>query len=179
MHRLKGAGAPRADETVAEQPETPALVSSDGVDEGIDRRATRGADAQDAGVEREKEKTASETRARWSFAIGFSHGIASPSGILSVLPAAVLDDSAKASAYLVAFFLTSTASMGAFAGAFGLVASLAAAAAAAAPGRDPVRRVSDAPVRVAMGLNLFAGVAAVAIGVAWLVLSATGKLGDL
>ena len=180
VHRVEGAGAPRADETVAEQPETPALVSSDGVDEGIDRRATRGADAQDAGVEREKEKTASETRARWSFAIGFSHGIASPSGILSVLPAAVLDDSAKASAYLVAFFLTSTASMGAFAGAFGLVASLAAAAAAAAaPGRDPVRRVSDAPVRVAMGLNLFAGVAAVAIGVAWLVLSATGKLGDL
>ena len=97
-----------------------------------------------------------------------------------MLPAVVLDDSAKATAYLVAFFITSTASMGAFAGAFGLVASLAAAAAAAAaPGRDPVRRVSDAPVRVAMGLNLFAGVAAVAIGVAWLVLSATGKLGDL
>jgi hypothetical protein len=98
---------------------------------------------------------------------------------LSVLPAVVLDDSAKATAYLVAFFITSTASMGAFAGAFGLVASLAAAAAAADPARDPAARVSDAPARVAMGLNLFAGAAAVAIGVAWLALSAAGKLGDL
>jgi hypothetical protein len=122
-----------------------------------------------------------KARSRWSFAIGFSHGVASPSGILSVLPAVVLDDSAKASAYLVAFFITSTASMGAFAGAFGLVAAAAAAVAAAAPtrDRDPAARVSDAPVRVAMGLNLFAGAAAIAIGVAWLALSATGKLGDL
>jgi hypothetical protein len=127
----------------------------------------------------ERERAATHARARWSFAIGFSHGVASPSGILSVLPAVVLDDSAKATAYLVAFFLTSTVSMGAFAGAFGLVASLAAAAAAADPARDPAARVSDAPARVAMGLNLFAGAAAVAIGVAWLALSATGKLGDL
>jgi len=127
----------------------------------------------------ERERAATHARARWSFAIGFSHGVASPSGILSVLPAVVLDDSAKATAYLVAFFITSTASMGAFAGAFGLVASLAAAAAAADPARDPAARVSDAPARVAMGLNLFAGAAAVAIGVAWLALSAAGKLGDL
>lgn len=127
----------------------------------------------------ERERAATHARARWSFAIGFSHGVASPSGILSVLPAVVLDDSAKATAYLVAFFITSTASMGAFAGAFGLVASLAAAAAAADPARDPSARISDAPARVAMGLNLFAGAAAVAIGVAWLALSATGKLGDL
>ena len=130
----------------------------------------------------EDEPSASaKARSRWSFAIGFSHGVASPSGILSVLPAVVLDDSAKASAYLVAFFITSTASMGAFAGAFGLVAAAAAAAAAAAPtrDRDPAARISDAPVRVAMGLNLFAGAAAIAIGVAWLALSATGKLGDL
>ena len=127
----------------------------------------------------ERERAATHARARWSFAIGFSHGVASPSGILSVLPAVVLDDSAKATAYLVAFFITSTASMGAFAGAFGLVASLAAAAAAADPARDPSARISDAPARVAMGLNLFAGAAAIAIGVAWLALSATGKLGDL
>ena len=131
------------------------------------------------GTRTERERAATHARARWSFAIGFSHGVASPSGILSVLPAVVLDDSAKATAYLVAFFITSTASMGAFAGAFGLVASLAAAAAAADPARDPSARISDAPARVAMGLNLFAGAAAIAIGVAWLALSATGKLGDL
>ena len=98
------------------------------------------------GTRTERERAATHARARWSFAIGFSHGVASPSGILSVLPAVVLDDSAKATAYLVAFFITSTASMGAFAGAFGLVASLAAAAAAADPARDPSAcRASDAP----------------------------------
>ena len=176
VHRAteSAASATRADGT-----EKPALVSSDVVDR---RRATLDAEELDADVERgaaHSSGAASDARARWSFAIGFSHGVASPSGILSVLPAVVLDDSAKASAYLMAFFIASTASMGAFAGAFGLVASMAAAAAAAAPGRDPAWRVSDAPVRVAMGLNLFAGAAAVAIGVAWLALSFAGKLGDL
>ena len=99
------------------------------------------------GTRTERERAATHARARWSFAIGFSHGVASPSGILSVLPAVVLDDSAKATAYLVAFFITSTASMGAFAGAFGLVASLAAAAAAAGPGARPIGANSDAPAR--------------------------------
>ena len=187
VHRAteSAASATRADGT-----EKPALVSSDVVDVVVDdvddvvdrRRATLDAEELDADVERgaaHSSGAASDARARWSFAIGFSHGVASPSGILSVLPAVVLDDSAKASAYLMAFFIASTASMGAFAGAFGLVASMAAAAAAAAPGRDPAWRVSDAPVRVAMGLNLFAGAAAVAIGVAWLALSFAGKLGDL
>ena len=60
-----------------------------------------------------------------------------------------------------------------------VVAAAAAAAAAADPARNPAARGSDAPARVAMGLNLFAGAAAVAIGVAWLALSAAGKLGDL
>ncbi len=179
------------------------LPRDDAPRDGDDDDVSRGGSALDADVERgwssassvdadvscaavtstrtrtERERAATHARARWSFAIGFSHGVASPSGILSVLPAVVLDDSAKATAYLVAFFITSTASMGAFAGAFGLVASLAAAAAAADPARDPAARVSDAPARVAMGLNLFAGAAAVAIGVAWLALSAAGKLGDL
>ena len=83
-----------------------------------------------------------KARSRWSFAIGFSHGVASPSGILSVLPAVVLDDSAKASAYLVAFFITSTASMGAFAGAFGLAATAAAVAARPkAPANAPMLAV--------------------------------------
>jgi len=153
------------------------------VELGVSSEDVNAVNAEDDTQNQDKtEPSASDeakSRSRWSFAIGFSHGVASPSGILSVLPAVVLDDSAKASAYLVAFFITSTASMGAFAGAFGLVAAAAAAVAAAAPTRDPAARVSDAPVRVAMGLNLFAGAAAIAIGVAWLALSATGKLGDL
>lgn len=118
-------------------------------------------------------RDSSDVRSKWSTAIGFSHGVASPSGILSVLPAVVLDDHGKASAYLITFLLTSTASMGAFALLFGLLASVAQYKA-----RGESRR-SDAPTRVAMALNLFAGVSAVAIGIAWLVLSSLGKLGDL
>jgi len=202
-HTHGGAGTEKAQSLASDGKKRGLPTRDDAPRDGDDDDVSRGGSALDADVERgwssassvdadvscaavtstrtrtERERAATHARARWSFAIGFSHGVASPSGILSVLPAVVLDDSAKATAYLVAFFITSTASMGAFAGAFGLVASLAAAAAAADPARDPAARVSDAPARVAMGLNLFAGVAAVAIGVAWLALSAAGKLGDL
>ena len=201
-HTHGGAGTEKAQSLASDGKKRGLPTRDDAPRDGDDDDVSRGGSALDADVERgwssapvdadvsraavtstrtrtERERAATHARARWSFAIGFSHGVASPSGILSVLPAVVLDDSAKATAYLVAFFITSTASMGAFAGAFGLVASLAAAAAAADPARDPAARVSDAPARVAMGLNLFAGAAAVAIGVAWLALSAAGKLGDL
>ena len=58
--------------------------------------------------EREEDKS----RGRWSLSIGLVHGIAGPSGILAVLPAVVLADAGKSTAYLVAFFVTSTAAMG-------------------------------------------------------------------
>jgi|AntAceMinimDraft_11_1070367.scaffolds.fasta_scaffold167124_1 hypothetical protein len=41
------------------------------------------------------------------------------------------------------------------------------------------KRASDRPTRIAMGLNLGAGICAIAIGVLWLVLSSLGLLGDL
>jgi len=152
----------------------------------------RGDHAGDGGRETETE-TETETdaektgtmRSRWSFLIGFTHGVASPSGILSVLPGVVLDDHGKASAYLIAFFVTSTTAMGVFAGVFGAAASLAQERAGRksrfekAKASDSDSRVTDAPTKVAMALNLFAGLAAVAIGVVWLVLSSLGKLGDL
>ena len=115
------------------------------------------------------------SRARWSFGIGFVHGLAGPSGILAVLPAVVLEDAAKSTAYLVAFFVASTACMAAFAGAFGAASHDAATRAGGGGGA----RNSDAPARVAMGLNLFAGCAAIVIGTAWVALSSLGLLGDL
>ena len=89
MHRAteSAASATRADGT-----EKPALVSSDVVDVVVDdvddvvdrRRATLDAEELDADVERgaaHSSGAASDARARWSFAIGFSHGVASPSGM--------------------------------------------------------------------------------------------------
>jgi hypothetical protein len=120
------------------------------------------------------------------------HGIAGPSGILAVLPAVVLADAGKSTAYLVAFFVASTAAMGAFAGLFGYVTDLAVRR--QMDGKDApdslgghrfdshevrVTRASDAATRVAMGLNLGAGVLAVCVGTLWLTLSGLGLLGSL
>jgi hypothetical protein len=138
--------------------------------------------------EREEDKS----RGRWSLSIGLVHGIAGPSGILAVLPAVVLADAGKSTAYLVAFFVASTAAMGAFAGLFGYVTDLAVRR--QMDGKDDpdslgghrfdshevrVTRASDAATRVAMGLNLGAGVLAVCVGTLWLTLSGLGLLGSL
>jgi ABC-type nickel/cobalt efflux system permease component RcnA len=167
--------------------------SSDG-----NRSVQATASDRDASGEEKPNRELGSARGRWSGAVGFSHGVASPSGILSVLPAVVLDDASKSSGYLIAFFVASTAAMGAFAGLFGTLATFAAEKASRDSGRTfpgdedeesrggpgsrlrlASRRVSDAPVRVAMRLNLFAGISAIGIGIAWIALSWTGKLGDL
>lgn len=117
---------------------------------------------------------AEASRARQSLGIGFVHGLAGPSGILAVLPAVVLEDAARSTAYLVAFFVASTACMASFAAAFG-----AASDSATRAGLGEGARHSDTPARVAMALNLFAGCASIAIGTAWVALSSLGRLGDL
>ena len=105
----------------------------------------------------------------------------------------------KAAAYLIAFFVTSTLSMGGFAAVFGLLTHGAVLHSQRLGGRSGggggdddetndddgsgggggKERVSDRPARIAMALNLAAGLFAVAIGVLWLVLSSLGLLGDL
>jgi hypothetical protein len=60
------------------------------------------------------------------------HGLAGPSGVLAVLPGVVLADASASASYLVAFFLASTASMGAFAALFGAATHGATRRAAAA-----------------------------------------------
>ena len=147
----------------------------------------------------ESEEEASESRRGWSMSIGLVHGVAGPSGILAVLPAVVLADAGKSAAYLVAFFAASATAMGAFAAIFGYVTDLAVRR-QMDDGRDGrceedvgeregvgfdsrERRVgtraTDAATRVAMGLNLCAGVLAVAVGTTWLALSWLGLLGSL
>ena len=147
----------------------------------------------------ESEEEASESRRGWSMSIGLVHGVAGPSGILAVLPAVVLADAGKSAAYLVAFFAASATAMGAFAAIFGYVTDLAVRR-QMDDGRDGrceedvgeregvgfdsrERRVgtraTDAATRVAMGLNLGAGVLAVAVGTLWLILSGLGLLGSL
>lgn len=151
-------------------------------------------DASDA-----DQSSTDESRRGWSMSIGLVHGIAGPSGILAVLPAVVLADAGKSAAYLVAFFAASATAMGAFAAIFGYVTDLAVRR-QMDDGRDGrceedvgerkgvgfdsrERRVgtraTDAATRVAMGLNLGAGVLAVAVGTLWLILSGLGLLGSL
>ena len=156
----------------------PARVCDADVERAEDREGGKRATSPPGGVRTEDVAAVAEeaSRARWSFGIGFVHGLAGPSGILAVLPAVVLEDAAKSTAYLVAFFVASTAAMAAFAGAFGAASHDAATRAAGGGGGA---RNSDAPARVAMGLNLFAGCAAIVIGTAWVVLSSLGLLGDL
>ena len=143
--------------------------------------------------------TDDKSRRGWSMSIGLVHGVAGPSGILAVLPAVVLADAGKSAAYLVAFFVASATAMGAFAAIFGYVTDLAVRR-QMDDGRDGrceedvgeregvgfdsrERRVgtraTDAATRVAMGLNLGAGVLAVAVGTLWLILSGLGLLGSL
>ena len=138
--------------------------------------------------EREEDKS----RGRWSLSIGLVHGIAGPSGILAVLPAVVLADAGKSTAYLVAFFVASTRRW---------ARSRDSSATSPTSRCDDrwtvtddtdslgghrfdshevrVTRASDAATRVAMGLNLGAGVLAVCVGTLWLTLSGLGLLGSL
>lgn len=133
------------------------------------------------------------SRRAWSMSIGLVHGVAGPSGILAVLPAVVLADAGRSAAYLVAFFVASTTAMGAFAAIFGYVTDLAVRRQMddgtfdetfEGVGFDSrferrMTRATDAATRVAMGLNLCAGVLAVAVGATWLALSWLGLLGSL
>ena len=112
----------------------PAGKPADARKGGGDPSARSSSDALDASAE-----ASAAARSRWSAGIGFVHGLAGPSGVLAVLPGVVLADASASASYLVAFFLASTASMGAFAALFGAAthgATRRAAAEAEARGDD-------------------------------------------
>ena len=107
----------------------------------------------------------------------FSHGVASPSGIPSVLPAVVLDDPRRRPR---TWWRSSSVHRE-----HGRVAEPSprrrrggGGGGGADADRDP-RRESPTRPYASRWARTLAGAAAIAIGVAWLVLSATGKLGDL
>ncbi|RLN02930.1 hypothetical protein BBJ28_00002055 [Nothophytophthora sp. Chile5] len=98
-----------------------------------------------------------------AFAYGTAHGLAGTGGILGVLPAVILNDWAKSSAYLGSFCLASILIMGAFAALYGEVT-----------GR--MSRFSDASL---VRVGVFSSCVSLTVGVMWIVLVSTGTLDEV
>jgi hypothetical protein len=92
--------------------------------------------------------------------VGIVHGIAGPGGILGVLPAVGLHDTAKSITYLGSFCATSIATMGVFAAAYG----------------EATGRLGERSELIAFRISVFSSMLSVIVGILWLVLAAIGKL---
>ncbi|KAE8981790.1 hypothetical protein PF010_g22498 [Phytophthora fragariae] len=98
-----------------------------------------------------------------AFAYGTAHGLAGTGGVLGVLPAVILNDWAKSSAYLGAFCVSSIFTMGGFAALYGEVT-----------GR--MSRFSDASL---VRVGVFSSCVSLCVGVMWVVLVSTGTLDEV
>ena len=99
-----------------------------------------------------------------SFVIGIIHGIAGPGGILGVIPAVEMEQTASSVIYLSSFILASTLSMGLFAALYG----------------ELTKRLmnSSSEIYVEIGIRIFSCGISIIVGFIWIILSYLGKLED-
>ncbi|KAI9920042.1 hypothetical protein PsorP6_015497 [Peronosclerospora sorghi] len=95
--------------------------------------------------------------------VGLVHGVAGPGGILGVLPAIGLHNTAKSCTYLGSFCLMSIVTMGLFAAGYGEVTG----------------RLGDRSELVAFRIAIFSSLLSVVVGMFWLGLAALGHLHEL
>lgn len=98
-----------------------------------------------------------------AFAYGTMHGLAGTGGILGVLPAVILNDWAKSSAYLGSFCIASIFIMGVFAATYGEIT-----------GR--MSRFSDTSL---YRIGIFSSCVSLCVGILWVVLVSTGTLDEV
>ncbi|RLN44608.1 hypothetical protein BBO99_00003649 [Phytophthora kernoviae] len=98
-----------------------------------------------------------------AFAYGTAHGLAGTGGILGVLPAVILNDWIKSSAYLGSFCVSSIIAMGGFAALYGEVT-----------GR--MSRFSDSSL---VRVGIFSSCVSLTVGIMWVILVSTGTLDEV
>ncbi|DAZ93830.1 TPA: hypothetical protein N0F65_009338 [Lagenidium giganteum] len=98
---------------------------------------------------------------RWTaFAYGVAHGLAGTGGILGVLPAVVLNNWGRSSAYLLSFCVSSIFIMGVFAATYGEITG----------------RLSQYSETLLYRIGIFSSCVSLVVGIIWVTLSATGQL---
>ena len=95
-----------------------------------------------------------------AFVYGIVHGLAGTGGILGVLPAVILDDWVKSTAYILSFSIASILIMGLFAACYG----------------ELTGRMSKVSPAFTIGVGIFSSVVSLLVGVAWITLVLAGKL---